>query len=335
MVEAPETAMRAQPTAPVARPVVGALRAAPGRQGEAAALAWVAPQARAGAREVLVAPGAPGAAAAAGAAGAAAAPGAAGAAAAQAMGVALAAPDPVGILGAVAAPVVGVGSRRTRARDGLLGGAQRRIVAAGAGLVLGCARPDAARAPAPQAPPFWTLSPERCPADHVREYFCDELLPMTSALPAPAPYANCPASIESHSGLHEPSPPIAVFDVPQTARTRARMPPGHTCCYSWCAALKVVSSSGLAPLAPCERPTTFREHYCFPELESESSLPAGGAFSRCAAGIVPPAEIAFEVPRAAFFDPVETLDHQARGLRECCYGWCSKVPGTSGLERLF
>ena len=209
------------------------------------------------------------------------------------------------------------------------------LLAVTAGLSLGCSHADRARAPAGQRTNFWTLSPERCPADHVREYFCDELLPMTSALPAPAPHANCPGSIESHSGLHEPLPPIAVFDVAHTTHTRARMPPGHTCCYSWCARLTVVASAGLAPLTPCKRPTTFREHYCFPELESRSSAPAGGAFTHCAAGIVPPASIAFEVPASALFDPVETLHRQARGQRECCYGWCSTVPGTSGLERLF
>ena len=256
----------------------------------------------------------------------------------RATGEALATPATAAALARVVAPemleapALGVGRRRMRAYDRA---ARYAVLGALACAALGCARGGNRRPAAVEHRPYWTNSPERCPVDHVREYYCDELLPMTSALPAPSPYENCPTSIESHSGMHEPVPPIAVFDVGHTDRTRARMPPGHTCCYSWCARLKVVPSAGLAALTPCERPVAFREHYCMPELESPSSVPAGGAFSNCAAGIVPPPAIAFEVPSAAYLDPVRTLQLQSRGVRECCYGWCSKVPGTSGLERLF
>ncbi|HEY6557407.1 MAG TPA: hypothetical protein VI072_09040 [Polyangiaceae bacterium] len=122
-----ETAMQAQPTAPVVPQVAGAPEAAPAQRAEAVALEPVALQGRPAARG---APEAAGPRAMVAVRATAEAP------------AALAAPDRAGTLGAVEAPVVGVESRRTRARDGLVGGTQRWSVVAGAGLVLGCARPE-------------------------------------------------------------------------------------------------------------------------------------------------------------------------------------------------
>ncbi len=194
-----------------------------------------------------------------------------------------------------------------------------------AGGVVSCGKTK------PSAPPAqglaWSHSPAVCGQDEVREYFCDALLPLTSALPAPAPYSNCPSTIDHHEGYHEPRPPIAVFDKSYTGYIRRRNAPGNACCYSWCAGVEVKSLDDVLPQAGCGEPLVIRETYCFPTLEGGTSAPASDALPRCPVAIRPPEGKAFSVPPAAPLDLVSTNQRRAQGFDECCYGWCSHQPG--------
>ena len=172
-------------------------------------------------------------------------------------------------------------------------------------------------------------SPKICPVDQVREYFCDDLLPLVAALPAPPPYDNCPSSIEHHEGNHQPLPPVAVFDSSYTEYIRKRHPPGHNCCYSWCAPVAVKSLDDVLPQAGCTQPLAIRETYCMPTLEGGTSAPASDQLPRCPIAIQPPAGKAFSVPPAAPLDLVSTNSRRSLGFDECCYGWCSVQPGGS------
>jgi hypothetical protein len=176
---------------------------------------------------------------------------------------------------------------------------------------------------------YWARSPEVCQTDEVREYFCDELLPLESALPAPAPYDNCPSTTESHVGVHQPLPPVAVFDKSYTAHIRKRMPPGHSCCYSWCARIDIGTDRSGETV--CRDPRAFRESYCFDEPEHGTSLPAGGGFNSCPAAVVPPAGVAFARPKGALFDASASAEKRGQGFRQCCYAWCSIAPAGTGL----
>jgi hypothetical protein len=104
-------------------------------------------------------------------------------------------------------------SRRFRTRS-----FGRGLVASGlaAGLLLtfagACSKELPPRFTPPSDKKYWSHSPKLCGVDEVREFFCDELVPLTSSLPAADPYANCPGSIERHVGLHHPLPPVALFD---------------------------------------------------------------------------------------------------------------------------
>lgn len=175
----------------------------------------------------------------------------------------------------------------------------------------------------------WANSPPVCPVDQVREYFCDGLLPLSSALPAPAPYSNCPSTIEHHEGYHKPRPPVAVFDSSYTGYIRKRHPPGHNCCYSWCAPVTVKSLADVLPEAGCNQPLAIRETYCFPTLEGGTSAPASDQLPRCPVAIQPPEGVAFSVPPAAPLDLTTTGQRRSQGFDECCYGWCSVQPGGS------
>jgi hypothetical protein len=198
-------------------------------------------------------------------------------------------------------------------------------------IAPGCgSNPPQASAPSDKA--YWEHSPKTCTADEVREYFCDELLPLESALPAPEPYQNCPASVEGHIGHHQPVPPVAVFDASYTEHIRKRMPPGHSCCYSWCTPLELGDPARSAQTL-CNDPRAFRERYCFPELEGGTSQPVGGAYQACPATIVPPSGVAFSRPAAAPFDPASSTERRNQGFKECCYGWCSIAPPGTGLEK--
>ena len=109
------------------------------------------------------------------------------------------------------------------------------IPAAAAAVILlgsGCSTENAPDAKSPRGS-MWSHSPPVCGVDEVREYRCEELLPREHALSAPEPYDACPASVETQDGVHEPTPPVALFDADYTEHIRRRMPPGHSCCYSW------------------------------------------------------------------------------------------------------
>jgi hypothetical protein len=197
---------------------------------------------------------------------------------------------------------------------------------AGLGLASGCGTPEA-EPKAQSNHDFWTHSPTVCGRDEVREYFCDGLLPLESALPAAEPYSNCPSNIDHHEGFHGPRPPVAVFDPSYTGYIRKRMPPGHNCCYSWCATVEVRTLDQVLPQAGCTDMLVERETYCMPVLEGGTSQPASQALARCPVAIQPPPGVSFGVPPAAPLDMVSTGERRSRGFDECCYGWCSPKPG--------
>src|SRR3954468_23689284 len=88
-----------------------------------------------------------------------------------------------------------------------------------------------------------------CGEDQVREYFCDDLLPLSSSRPAPEPYDNCPATTDIRHGSFQAVGRVAAFDQSFTDYTRKRVPPGHSCCYGWCAQVKVADPSLASPEA--------------------------------------------------------------------------------------
>jgi len=191
--------------------------------------------------------------------------------------------------------------------------------------------------PAVQSPAsrvYWSNSPKQCALDEVREYFCDELVPLSSPLPPADPYDDCPGSLERHTGLHYPLPPVALFDRHYTGYIRKRMPPGNSCCYSWCGPIRIVSLSEVSPNAGCNGPLAFRESYCLEEPESGTSSPMNTPFERCPVAIAPPEGAAFSVPRAAPFDPQVSHQRRQQGFKQCCYGWCSMAPAGTGVENL-
>lgn len=149
---------------------------------------------------------------------------------------------------------------------------------------------------------------------------------MSTALGAPEPYGSCPAGIESPPGLHEERERVARFDAAYTEWSRERAKPGHTCCYSWCSSLQVRDPDEVAPHAGCDVAGSLRETFCMPELESGTSRPGPEPFDRCPVAIRPPEVIHFSVPRAAPLDFEKTREKRAHGARECCYGWCSRMP---------
>src|SRR4051812_33236222 len=77
------------------------------------------------------------------------------------------------------------------------------------GLVPACQKPisdaalDAARDQDPSLP---------CAEDEGREYLCDDLLPLTSSRPAPAPYENCPGTVDVRPGAYKATGRVAGFD---------------------------------------------------------------------------------------------------------------------------
>jgi hypothetical protein len=227
-------------------------------------------------------------------------------------------------------------ARRSQYRAQAIG---RRLVATAmaACLLLPFAGACSKEQPPPFSPPgdkkYWTHSPKLCGVDEVREFFCDELVPLASSLPAADPYANCPGSIERHVGLHQPLPPVALFDEDYTAYIRRRMPPGHSCCYSWCGPIRLREPSEVLPNAGCNSPLAFRETYCFEQPESGTSRPAGAGFERCPIAIGPPEGAAFSVPKAAPFDQQTTWQRKQQGFRQCCYSWCSNAPVGTGVEK--
>ncbi|HWA74874.1 MAG TPA: hypothetical protein VG937_21170 [Polyangiaceae bacterium] len=165
-----------------------------------------------------------------------------------------------------------------------------------------------------------------CAVDQVREFYCDGLLPMSTAVGAPAPYDSCPAGIEAPTGAYPRAEHVARFDATYTEWARRRAQPGHTCCYSWCSALKLAEVDDVLPYAGCDRPGAMRENYCFPELESGTTRAAPAPLDRCPLAVTPPESVSFSVPKAAPLDVAETQARHQRGDGSCCYGWCSRMP---------
>jgi hypothetical protein len=185
-----------------------------------------------------------------------------------------------------------------------------------------------------------SLLPVACGKDQVREFRCDALLPLSSSLPAPEPYAACPGVIDVVNPTYVPLAKTAAFDAVHTEFMRRRAPPGHQCCYSWCSRLEVASVSEVPPDGRCNEPLAFPEQYCIPEPEGRISTELAQApFDRCPAAVRPPEAAVFSVPVAAALHPGLTSERRLAGERtgqafgECCYAWCSIAPPGTGLER--
>lgn len=179
-----------------------------------------------------------------------------------------------------------------------------------------------------------SLVPVACGKDQVREYRCDALLPLSSSLPAPEPYEACPGVIDIVSPTYVPLAKTASFDAVHTEFMRRRAPPGHQCCYSWCARLEARSTIDVPPGGRCNEPLAFPEKHCIPEPEGRiSKEPAAPPFDRCPAALRPPKAAVFSVPAAAAFHPGLTTERRNQGFGECCYAWCSIAPPGTGLER--
>ena len=197
------------------------------------------------------------------------------------------------------------------------------------GMVVACAgsAPGAASSVAGDVAPV-----PPCAEDEVREYFCDDLLPLSSSRPAPEPYDNCPATTDVHPGTFKAVGRIAVFDRARTDYTRKRVQPGHSCCYGWCAKVTIADANQAAPLA-CRDSDGLRESFCMHELENGTSTPAASPFEKCPVAVKPPEVVAFAVPASALLDVAQTAQRRRETLiADCCYGWCSKAPSGTVLK---
>ncbi|HEX4337694.1 MAG TPA: hypothetical protein VH062_17390 [Polyangiaceae bacterium] len=172
---------------------------------------------------------------------------------------------------------------------------------------------------------------EACAIDQTREYYCEDLLPLATSMPAPSPYEACPAMLDDPASEYDPAPPFGLFDTSYTEYTRKRAPPGHSCCYSWCDKVKLADASAPSIQTACRTATAFREEFCMAEPEGGASDGANAPYDRCPAAIVPPARAVFSSPDSAAFDAQQTAAHRAKGGSDCCYAWCSQAPPGSGL----
>lgn len=171
-----------------------------------------------------------------------------------------------------------------------------------------------------------------CAQDEVREYFCDDLLPLSSSRPAPEPYDNCPATADLRHGSFVAVGRVASFDPSFTAYTRQRVQPGHSCCYGWCAKVKVADPSHAAP-STCQDSSGLHESFCMRELESGTSAPAPSPYERCPIAVKPPEVVAFAAPGAALLDVAQTGQRRRElQLADCCYAWCSVPPSGTVLK---
>jgi hypothetical protein len=171
-----------------------------------------------------------------------------------------------------------------------------------------------------------------CEQNEAREFFCDDLLPLTSSRPAPEPYDNCPSTVDVHPGAYKPIGSVAGFDKGFTEYTRQRQPPGHSCCYSWCTKVDVADPSRAAQPV-CRDAYGIQESFCLRELENGTSEPATSPYDRCPLALKPPEASSFSAPASVLLDVTQTT--QARRdskLAECCYGWCSKAPAGTMLK---
>jgi hypothetical protein len=172
--------------------------------------------------------------------------------------------------------------------------------------------------------------PPPCQKDEVREYLCDDLLPISSEKPAPEPYQTCPGAIGVKGSVFPATSTWARFDIPRTQWTRKRVPPGHACCYSWCSKLARADVGDVDP-ADCQQPNAMPERLCFSAAEAGVSDAAASPNEQCTAAVAPPPGVAFTAPKAAALDLRATAERRSQGLAECCYGWCSKAPLGTGL----
>lgn len=171
-----------------------------------------------------------------------------------------------------------------------------------------------------------------CREDEVREYFCDDLLPLSSSRPAPEPYDNCPATADVRHASFKAVSRIAAFDQSFTEYTRRRVPPGHSCCYGWCGRVELADPS-LASAAACRDANGLHESFCMRELEGGTSEPAASPFDRCPAALRPPEVLAFAAPRSALLDaPLTAQRRRDMQLADCCYSWCSIAPSGTVLK---
>ena len=202
------------------------------------------------------------------------------------------------------------------------------LFAVGIWLLTSChgAEPDAALA---EEEPETAMP---CAQDEVREYFCDDLLPLASSRPAPEPYDNCPATTDLRHGSFVPIGHVASFDASFTSYTRKRVPPGHSCCYGWCAKVNVADPRKAAPLA-CQDSNGLHESFCMRELEGGTSTPAQSPYDHCPVAVKPPEVVAFAAPKAALLDVAQTEQRRRElQLADCCYGWCSVPPSGTVLK---
>jgi hypothetical protein len=171
-----------------------------------------------------------------------------------------------------------------------------------------------------------------CGEDEAREFYCDDLLPLTSSRPAPEPYDNCPGTVDVRPGAYKPIGRVAGFDKGFTEYTRQRQPPGHSCCYSWCSKVDIAQASQAAPAA-CRDAYGMHENFCLRELEAGTTEPAASPYDHCPLALKPPQDSSFAVPASALLDVAKTTQtRQESKLAECCYGWCSKVPSGTMLK---
>lgn len=175
-----------------------------------------------------------------------------------------------------------------------------------------------------------TGPPPPCERDEVREYLCDDLLPVSSETPAPEPYQTCPANVGVKGNVFPTAATWARFDVARTEWTRKRVPPGHACCYSYCSKLAVADIDWVDP-SSCQQPNAMPERLCISGAEAGVSEPAASPHEDCAEAVAPPPGVAFTPPKAAALDVQVTAERRAQGLSECCYGWCSRAPLGTGL----
>jgi hypothetical protein len=172
--------------------------------------------------------------------------------------------------------------------------------------------------------------PPPCHKDEVREYLCDDLLPVSNEHPAPEPYQTCPSNVGVKGNVFPATSTWARFDIPRTEWTRKRVPPGHACCYSYCSKLAVADVEQVDTVA-CQQPNAMPERLCISTAEAGVSDPAAAPNELCAAAVAPPPGVAFTPPKAAALDVRATAERRGQGLSECCYGWCSKAPLGTGL----
>jgi hypothetical protein len=172
--------------------------------------------------------------------------------------------------------------------------------------------------------------PPPCHKDEVREYLCDDLLPVSHEHPAPEPYQTCPSNVGVKGNVFQATSTWARFDIPRTEWTRKRVPPGHACCYSYCSKLAIADVEQV-DAAACQQPNAMPERLCISTSEAGVSDPAASPNELCAAAVTPPPGVAFTPPKAAALDVRATAERRGQGLSECCYGWCSKAPLGTGL----